>query len=84
MGKVELNSLTLEELKEFMYSIGEERYRESSYLPIHNNQGCNISEITVFSKALQDKLNNVGRINNLKIFNRFDSKLDNTKSTYFY
>lgn len=84
MEKVELNSLTLEELKEFMYSIGEERYRgEQLFNYIHNNQGCNISEITVFSKALRDKLNDVGRINNLKIFNRFDSKLDNTKKYLF-
>ncbi|QQY80785.1 23S rRNA m(2)A-2503 methyltransferase [Keratinibaculum paraultunense] len=84
MSKIELNSLTLEELKEFMYSIGEEKYRgEQLFNYIHSNKGCDISEITVFSKKMQDKLQDIGKINNLEIFKRFDSKLDNTKKYLF-
>jgi 23S rRNA (adenine2503-C2)-methyltransferase len=84
LHKVELNSFTIEELEEYMHSIGEQRYRaEQLFTYIHRNQGTNIENITVFSTGLRDKLKNISRINNMEIFKRFDSKVDNTKKYLF-
>lgn len=67
-----------------MCSIGEQRYRgEQLFTYIHGNQGNDISGITVFSKTLRDKLHALGKISKMEIFNRFDSKLDNTKKYLF-
>jgi 23S rRNA (adenine2503-C2)-methyltransferase len=84
LQKIELNSLTIEELEEYIYNIGEQKYRgEQLFTFIHKNQGRNIENISVFSKGLRDKLEKVSKINQLKIFKRFDSKVDNTKKYLF-
>lgn len=84
MGKIELNSLTLKELEDYMDSIGEKKYRgKQLFTYIHKNQGMTIEEISVFSLALRDKLENVSKINSMKIFKRFDSNIDNTKKYLF-
>lgn len=84
MSKVELNSLTMEELRDYIYSIGEQKYRaEQLFTYIHKNQGINIKDISVFSTGLKDKLENTAKLNNIKIFKRFDSKIDNTKKYLF-
>lgn len=84
MTNIELNSLTLEELKDYMYTIGEKRYRgEQLFTYIHGNQGNKISEITVFSKGVRDKLERLGKISQMKIYRRFDSKLDSTRKYLF-
>lgn len=84
MGKIELNSLTLKELEDYMDSIGEKKYRgKQLFTYIHKNQGMTIEQISVFSLALRDKLENVSKINSMKIFKRFDSNIDNTKKYLF-
>ncbi len=84
MHKTELNSLTMEELEGYIYSIGEQKYRaEQLFTFIHKNQGTDIENISVFSMGLRDKLEKVSKINQLRIFKRFDSKIDNTKKYLF-
>lgn len=84
MKKTELNSLTLDELKDFIISIDEKKYRaEQIYTFMHKNYGEKIQDISVFSKSLRDKLEGLGKINNMEIFKRFDSKVDNTKKYLF-
>ncbi|MCF6466429.1 23S rRNA (adenine(2503)-C(2))-methyltransferase RlmN [Clostridium sp. Cult2] len=84
MDKIELNSLTLEELEKFMASIDEKRYRGKQLFEFfHKNYGRSIEDIFVFSIGLRDKLDNIGRINRIKILKRFDSKIDNTKKYLF-
>lgn len=84
MEKVQLNSLTYDELKEFFAGINEEKYRaEQLYTFIHKNHGKDIEDLSVFSKALRDKLKDIAEINSIRIFKRFDSKLDETKKYLF-
>ena len=84
MDKIELNSLIFNEMEEFIYSIDERKYRaEQLFTYIHKNQGRTIKDISVFSKTLRDKLERCAKINNIKIFKRFDSKIDNTKKYLF-
>lgn len=84
MEKVELNSLTIEELEEYMVSIGEQKYRgKQLFTYIHKNNGMNIEDISVFSKGLREKLKRGSKITSMEIFKRFDSKLDNTKKYLF-
>lgn len=84
MHKIELNSLTLSEMEEFTYSIDEKKYRaEQLFTYIHKNRGSKINDISVFSITLRDKLERISNINNIKIFKRFDSKIDNTKKYLF-
>ena len=84
MYKIELNSLTLDEMEEFIYSINQKKYRaEQLFAYIHKNKGSRIEDISVFSITLRDKLQKIARINNIRIFKRFDSKIDNTKKYLF-
>lgn len=84
MDKIELNSLTLNELENYMDSIGEKKYRgKQLFTYIHKSQGMTIDDISVFSLGLRDKLEDVSKINNIKIFKRFDSKIDGTKKYLF-
>ncbi|MBZ2173926.1 23S rRNA (adenine(2503)-C(2))-methyltransferase RlmN [Schnuerera sp. xch1] len=81
---MELNSLTFDELQDFITTIDEKKYRaEQLYSFIHKNYGKEIEDITVFSKDLRDKLNRIGKLNNIEIFKRFDSKVDDTKKYLF-
>jgi len=71
-------------MESFFISIGEEKFRaEQLFNFIHKNRGAKIQNITVFSKVLRDKLENMAAINETKIYKRFDSKLDNTKKYLF-
>lgn len=84
MDKVELNSLIFEEMEKFIDSVGEKKYRAVQLFSyIHKNKGKSIDDISVFSKSLRDKLKEISKINSIKIFKRFDSKLDNTKKYLF-
>lgn len=84
MHKIELSSLTFEEMEVFFKSIGEQKFRaEQLFSYIHKNYGTEIMEITVFSKALRDKLKSTSTIEKIQIFKRFDSKIDNTKKYLF-
>lgn len=84
MYKTELNSLLLEELEGFMEKIEEKKYRANQlFTYLHLNKGRTIDDISVFSIALRDKLKKLSNINNIDIFKRFDSKLDNTKKYLF-
>ncbi len=84
LDRIELNSLTLEELRKLMVSIGEKSYRgEQLFTFIHNNYGKRIEDISVFSIGLRDKLKKIGKINRTKVLERFDSNIDNTKKYLF-
>lgn len=84
LNKIELNSLTLEELEKFMVGIGEKRYRgEQLFTFFHRNYGHRIEDISVFSIGLRDKLKTIGKLNNITVLKRFDSNIDNTKKYLF-
>lgn len=81
---IELNSLTLEELQNFVVELGEKKFRaEQIYNYIHKNKGGDINEIKTLSKGFREKLKDQAYINNLEIFKRFESEEDGTKK-YLY
>ncbi|WP_279230295.1 23S rRNA (adenine(2503)-C(2))-methyltransferase RlmN [Thermohalobacter berrensis] len=84
MNKIDLKSFNLEELKKLMVEIGEKSFRgQQIFNWIHQKNVESFQDITVLSKELRDKLENKYKITNLKIFKRFDSKIDNTKKYLF-
>lgn len=84
MKKIELNSLTYDELIAFVTNVGEKEYRaDQIYTFMHRNFGKSIEEISVISKKFRDKLKDIGKINSVRIFKRFDSKIDDTKKYLF-
>lgn len=85
MNNIELNSLTLGELKEYLSSIGEKTFRgEQIFTFFHRKMGVDIQELTVLPLKLREYLKENASINKMGILNRFDSKIDNTKKYLFY
>lgn len=84
MNKIDLKSLTLEELQELFIDEGEKPFRGvQTFKWLHQNLVESIDDITVLSKTLRDKLNKKYKVSNIKILKRFDSKNDNTKKFLF-
>ncbi len=84
MKKTELNSLNLDEAREFMLSIDEKKFRgEQLFSYLHKNKGNEIEGLTTFSKDLRKKLADYGYINKLEILKRFNSEIDDTKKYLF-
>ncbi|NLW23163.1 MAG: 23S rRNA (adenine(2503)-C(2))-methyltransferase RlmN [Tissierellia bacterium] len=84
LDRIELNSLTFDELEDFIVSINEDRYRaDQLFTFFHKNYGKAIKDLTVFPIRLRDKLDGMGKVNNIEIFKRLDSNIDNTKK-YLY
>lgn len=84
MTKIELNSMTLEELKRYMTSIGEKAFRgEQLFAYFNRNKGLDIQGIKVLPEVLRNKLELESKINKVEILNRFDSQIDDTKKYLF-
>ena len=84
MNSIELNSLTLEESKEYMVDIGEKAFRgEQLFLFFNRNNELNIDDLKILPKKLRSHLIDNGKVNKMEIYKRFDSKIDNTKK-YLY
>lgn len=84
MEKIELNSLTLEESKELMKSLGEKPYRgEQLFSYFNRNKEIDIDKLSLLPKKLRDVLMEKGKVNDMKVLERFDSKKDATKKYLF-
>ena len=84
MNRIELNSMTLDELKNFMIKIDEKSYRgEQVFTYFNRNKNLDINSLNQLSKDLKKKILEISYINRLDIFRRFDSKIDNTKKYLF-
>lgn len=84
MKKGELNSMTLNELEEYMLSIGEKKFRaEQIFTYIHKHNKWDIKELTTLKEATREGLINKTHVNKINIFKRFDSKTDDTKKYLF-
>lgn len=84
MKKIELNSLTLEETKNYMVEIGEKKFRGEQVFSFFNrNKKLDIQELSVLPEQLRKKLMDKVDVNKIKIYKRFDSNVDNTKK-YLY
>lgn len=84
LNKTELNSLTLEESKVYMMNIGEKGYRgEQLFQYFNKHLNLNLNELKQLPKETRNKLKEVGKVNEIEILERFDSKIDSTKK-YLY
>lgn len=84
MEKLELNSLTLEETKEFMVKIDEKKFRgEQLFTAFNKNRILDLDKINVLPKSTREKLSTLGKINKISILKRFDSNIDNTSKYLF-
>lgn len=84
MEKKELNSMTLIDLKNYMESIGEKKYRANQmFTYFHKHNKWDIDDLNVLPEVLRKKLKLDADINQIKIFKKFDSKIDSTKKYLF-
>lgn len=84
MIKKQLNSMDLSELKDYIESIGEKKFRaDQIFTHFHKHNKWNIDELNVLPEKLREKLKVNADISEIKIFERFDSKLDATKKYLF-
>jgi len=81
---IELNGLTLRELEDLVLNMGEKKFRaEQIFNYIHKNKGVDIGDIGTLSKGFREKLKEETFINNISIFEKFQSNIDDTKK-YLY
>lgn len=84
MKENELNSMSLEELRNYMIDLDEKPYRgEQLFTYFHKNIGVDIMDLQVLPKALRENLSKKSRINKVEILKRFDSKIDDTSKYLF-
>lgn len=82
--KIELNGLSLKELEDLVVELGDKKFRaQQIFNYIHKNKGTSIEEIQTISKELRSKLNEASFINNVKIYEKYQSEIDDTKK-YLY
>ncbi len=84
MEKVELNSLSLDELKSYMVSIGEKAFRgEQVFSYFNSRMGLDLDELQVLPLKLRQDLKEKVGVNGVRLLERFDSKIDSTKKYLF-
>ncbi|MCQ4921843.1 23S rRNA (adenine(2503)-C(2))-methyltransferase RlmN [Tissierella carlieri] len=84
MNKIELNSLTLKELKKYMISIEEKAFRgEQVFSYFNRNKKLDIEDLKILPEKLRMYLIENTKINKIDIYKVFASKIDNTKKYLF-
>ena len=84
MKKIELNSMTLEESKSFLKSIGEKGFRgEQLFTYFNRNMKLDINSLVQLPQESRLKLLEEGMIAELTVLKRYDSDIDNTKKYLF-
>lgn len=84
MEKIELNSLTLDEMESFMIDLGEKSYRGEQLFSFFNrNKELSIEKLNLLPKKLRKLLIEKTKVNKIEILEKFDSKTDDTKK-YLY
>lgn len=76
--------MTYKELSDLMISLGEKKFRaEQLFKFMHQQNGNDIHEFNAFSKDLRDSLAKNNSIDSIKIFHKYNSKLDDTVKYLF-
>ncbi|MDE6698057.1 MAG: 23S rRNA (adenine(2503)-C(2))-methyltransferase RlmN [Lachnospiraceae bacterium] len=84
MNKIDIKSMDIKELSEFIESIGEKKFRTTQiYKWLHIKQVISFEEMTDLSNGLREKLNERCCITSLKIVKVLTSKEDGTKKYLF-
>lgn len=80
MKQIELNSMTLDELKSYMNEIGEKSFRgEQLFSYFNRNMKLDINELKQFPSSLREKISDEDMINEVKILRAFRSEIDSTR-----
>ena len=82
-GKIVLKNLTEEELKDFLVSIGEKKFRGSQIYSWLYRNIRDFDEMNNIPKSLRAKLEEHAIIGNIEKDLRLDSKIDGTKKYLF-
>ncbi|OLS01711.1 23S rRNA (adenine(2503)-C(2))-methyltransferase RlmN [Tissierella creatinophila] len=84
MKEIELNSLTLEETKDIMLSLGEKAYRgEQLFSSFNRNKELDIEEINILPQKLRKMLIEKGKVRKINILKKFSSNIDDTRKYLF-
>ncbi|NLK43423.1 MAG: 23S rRNA (adenine(2503)-C(2))-methyltransferase RlmN [Tissierellia bacterium] len=84
MDRIEINSLTFEELKEFMLKLGEKSYRgEQVFTYLHRSKCIDIDELHLLPKDLRENLKVISKVRKMDIYKKYISKIDNTVKYLF-
>ena len=84
MDRIEINSLTFEELKEFMLKLGEKSYRgEQVFTYLHRSKCIDIDELHLLPKGLRENLKVISKVRKMDIYKKYISKIDNTVKYLF-
>lgn len=76
---INLNDLTFSELQNAIVEIGEPKFRAKQIFKWFSRGVTNLDEMTDISAGTKEKIRNNYNIVNVNIWQRFDSKLDETK-----
>ena len=82
-GKIVLKNLTEKEMKEFLVSIGEKKFRGSQIFSWIYKGIRDFDEMNNIPKSLREKLRETSIIGNIDIELRLESEIDNTKKYLF-
>lgn len=84
MKKQGINGMTLEELKTYMKELGEQGFRgEQVFNFFHANKGKDLNEAKTLSKNLRERLLEEAELDEIEIYERFQSEIDDTKKYLF-
>ncbi len=79
MEKIDIKSLTLEELTQHIVGLGEPKFRAKQiYEWLHQKHAVSFSEMTNISAKFQQRLESVFYIDSLKMIKKLVSQIDNT------
>ena len=83
LEKIELNSLTLMELKSYMVSIGESAFRgEQVFSYFHRNKKFELEYLSLLPEKLRKNLKDNSKVNKIKVFKKLQMIMKNIKMKY--
>ena len=83
-SKIDIKSLTIEELTEEIKAMGQQKFRAVQiYKWLHEKKVTSFDEMLNISEALREQLKEKYYIVHLKVIKRLESKLDETKKFLF-
>lgn len=82
--KIELNSFTLEELKNYMVELGEKSFRgEQVFIHFNKHQKLDLNDLKQLPLSTREILIEKAKVNKIEILDKFVSKIDDTKKYLF-
>lgn len=84
MEKIDIKSMNIEELEQFLKELGEPKFRAKQIFDwLHAKQVDSFEEMTNLSKSLREKLEEKAAINGVEMVRRLVSQIDGTRKYLF-